>query len=324
MPIYLNESLRKENISAVFCAVADHGCDTRSDISAHTGISVVTVGKAAEGFLDSGIFIQKESQKKTVGRHASRILLDRSKHLVIIDITSNNFEVSYFNLALERVYNYVHEYIDDFCYTDNLCAFLHRVKAHMLECKDNRYLATCMIVPGNYDKESDKVVNCDSPELSKIRLQDHIRTKVGMSVNRIIDRTVAAVRHCQKLCIAGDNVLYLRLDSNETLQSRIIVDGKVLKNLSGCGRTVSGDDVRLFVADFIADICAVANIAQVYIEGNNRLYDEDANQIKTLLSDGRLLRDDRVPVVLVNSGIPFSHLGSASYLRSIWLDNFMR
>ena len=108
MARYTGETIKVDNAVAVFKAVAEYGCVTRSDISAHTGLSIVTAGKATEEFLDREIFIQKESQSKTIGRHASRLSLDRNKLLVLLDISNKDFVVNYYDLSLNCVFTNKH------------------------------------------------------------------------------------------------------------------------------------------------------------------------------------------------------------------------
>ena len=322
--LYGNESLRKENIEAVFYAVADNKCATRAEISKITGISVVTVGKAVEEFLDRDVFIQRASQKKTVGRHANRVVLNKAKQFAVIDITNRNFKATFFDLALNIIYRYYYDYLDDFDYADNLCSFLNKLKAYMLYNQKNSYFANYFILPGIYDKKNDTVLNCGNYELENMHLQAYIQKRTVMTMNKTIDNTTAAVRHFQILCPKGENILYISLTDKSIIKARIIIDGKVLKMPIMSERKVDCDNIHSSIANFIADVCTVVEISQVYMEGNKRLFEPDFDKIRAIWNENQLVNYINIPKLKFNYDIEFSHLGCAKILRRSWLDNLIR
>ena len=170
MPRYLDEIIKAENAMAVFKAVVDNKCETRADISGFTGLSVVTVNKAVEVFLNKGIFVQKDIESNAVGRHASHVFLDPTKILALVDISNRDFEFRCYDLGFNQVYSYRYRYMDDFTYKDNIRTFFYRVKAHMLDTLDSRYLMIGLIVPGTYDRDNDKMVNVDDYNKENINL----------------------------------------------------------------------------------------------------------------------------------------------------------
>lgn len=322
--MFNSESLRKENIEAVFYAVAEGKCATRTEISDKTGISVVTVGKAIEEFLDRGVFIQRASQSKSVGRHANRVILNKTKQFSVIDITNKNFKATCFDLALGITYRYRYEYLDDFDYADNLGAFLNRVKAHMLDNKNNSYFANYFIIPGTYDKQNDVIVNSGNNELENMHIQAYLQKRVDMSINKVTDNITSAVRHCQTLCPARQNILYIWLQDNKVIKARIIIDGRVLKTPMINERKINQDNIHLCIANFIADICTVVEISQVYMESNIRLYEFDLTKIRNIWNDNGLVNNINIPQLILNYDTEFSYLGCAEMLRRVWLDNLIR
>ena len=324
MALYGNEKLRKENIEAVFYAVADDKCATRSEISNRTGISVVTVGKAVEEFLDRNVFIQRASQKKTVGRHANRVMLNKTKQFAVIDITNKNFKATCFDLALNITYRFRYDYLDDFDYADNLCSFLNRLKAYMIDKKKNSYFANYFILPGSYDKKNDIIAHCGNNELENMHIHAYIQKRTVMTMNRAIDNMTAAVRHCQTLCPRGENILYISLTDKAVIKARIIIDGKVLKMPILTERKINPDNIHLSIANFIADICTVVEVSQVYMEGNKRLFELDFDKIRAIWNDNHFVNFINVPELKFNYDIEFSHLGCAEILRKSWLDNLIR
>ena len=324
MALYGNESLRKENIEAVFYAVADGKCATRSEISNRTGISVVTVGKAVEEFLVRDVFIQRASQKKTVGRHANRVVLNRARQFAVIDITNKNFKATFFDLALNITYRCRYDYLDDFDYADNLCSFLNRLKAYMMDKKNNSYFANYFILPGLYDKKNDTIVNCGNNELENMHIQAYIQKRTVTTISRAIDSTTAAARHCQTLCPKGENILYISLTDKTIIKSRVIIDGKVLKMPVLSERKINPDNIHLSIANYLADVCTVIEISQVYIEGNKRLFEPDFDKIRAIWQDNQLVNFINIPKLKFNYDIEFSHLGCAEILRKSWLEKLIR
>lgn len=324
MAAYSNESLRKENIDAVFYAVAEGKCATRTEISEYTGISVVTVGKAVEEFLDRGVFIQRASQKKTVGRHANRVVLNKTKQFAVIDISNKNFRATCFDLAFNVTYRHRYEYLDDFDYADNLRAFLNRVKAYMISKEQNSYFANYFIVPGIYDKQNDKVIYSGNSELENMHLQEYVQKRAVMTVNRVTDKITAASKHCQTLCSKGENILYIWLHNRSVLKARIIVDGRTLRVPFVNERNINKDNIHCSIAKFIADICTVVDISKVYIESDMWLYDPDLCKIRMAWCDNNPVNNINIPQLILNHDTEFSHLGCAEMLRRIWLDNLIK
>ncbi len=324
MATYGNESLRKENIDAVFYAVVEGKCATRTEISKYTGISVVTVGKAVEEFLDRNVFIQRASQKKTVGRHANRVTLNKTKQFAVIDISNKNFRATCFDLSFNVTHRYRYDYLDDFDYADNLRAFLNRLKAYMIDKKQNNYFANYFIVPGVYDKHNDRVINCDNIELENMHIQAYVQKRAAMTMNRVTDKITAAAKHCQVLCPKGENILYIWLQGREALKARIVVDGRVLKVPFVNEIKLDHDNIHCSISKFISDICCVVDLSQVYIESDRRLYDQDMFKIKMAWRDNKWANNIEIPQLILNHDIEFAHLGCAEMLRRVWLDNLIR
>ena len=266
MARYTGETIKVDNAVAVFKAVAEYGCVTRSDISAHTGLSIVTAGKATEEFLDREIFIQKESQSKTIGRHASRLSLDRNKLLVLLDISNKDFVVNYYDLSLNCVFTNKHRYIDDFTYKDNLRSFLHSVKAYMIDRADKRFLMVGLIVPGSYDRETD-TVKAHGHLIEQINPCKFIQQSVAMSINFTIGNMSAAVKRCQTLCAPNENCVYISVDAdNSRLYARLILGGKLLRSYSEEYKIIDVDNLAGELTQFVTSICTVVNVNNIYLD----------------------------------------------------------
>ena len=325
MPRYLDETIRAENAVSVFKAVAENKCDTRADIATFAGLSIVTANKATEAFLNKGIFIQKDIRSKSIGRHASHIFLDQSKILTLIDISDKNFEAKYYNLSLEQVGGYKYCYIEDFTYKDNLRTFFHRIKAHMIDNSDKRYLMVGMIVSGTYDRENDKITNVDSYDIENLNIGKFIQSSVAMSVNMTIGRMSSAVRHCQAICAANENVLYINVDTVcQKIQTRLVLGGKLLRNFGEAYKILNLENMERQISDIIQSVCMISNISRVYLDCNEIIKADKLEAIKQSLEDREAFVTNRVPELIRCEPNVFAHNGCIDTLRKIWLDRVVK
>jgi hypothetical protein len=319
----LNESLKYDNIMSVFRAVVDEGCETRSEIAASTGLSIVTAGKAVEAYLDTGIFIEREKQTKNVGRHAGRIRPNPCRNLTVIDISKRNFQMHIYDLRLSCIYTSEYEFIGDFSYQENLCMFLHRVKAYMLGTKGIKYNAISIIVPGNYDSGSDTVSESGDCELDRIKVREFAKTMAGMPVDIVIDHVSAAVRYCSSFCRQDESILYINNDVG--IDSRLIVRGKALKRNSACGATVVSE--RGIIEDICGIIKCIRNIAginEVIIESEELRKTSNAAELIIKTLEGCSRQNHIIPKISLNLPVKYACSGAALISRNYWLEKILR
>ena len=319
MPIYLNESLRQENMTAVFCAVADSGCETRAEIAAETGLSIVTVGKAAEAFLDVGLFQQKMSQKKGIGRKASRLLFDTTRVLVVLDISGSDMVMTMFNMSFEQVESTWFHEMPDFSFRDNLRTFLYRVKAYMLSVPQYKYMAIGLVVPGRYDKATDSVLDAHDG-FCEMRLREFIKQVVGMPINMIIDGMTASMRYCLGKCQPSDNILLVSV--SQDVGVRLAVGGKQLRGCSSV-RMELKNDIPGQVADIVACVAAIVNLSSVFVQTESCPAWMEPDGMRELITQ-RLTRNCEPPQLTVSNNRGFSQRGGALVLRRVFIERLMR
>lgn len=220
----INSNIRNENIKAILKAVTECDFCTRKEISDTTGISTVTVGKIVEDLLDTGIFLQRESASKSVGRHAELISFDESKNVVSIDLSGKEFSFSVYDLAMRRVYFGVEEYNEDLTCAEVICRFLHRVKSFMIRESERgiRFMALGIIVPDEYDRKNDTVVGATYHNFDGIKIKELARSMVGITPDRIMDHTSAALKYCAESCSDNENLMYINIDGG--IKARLMVD----------------------------------------------------------------------------------------------------
>ncbi len=322
MPVMMNETLRNDNIEAVFRAVVDEGCETRSEIAASTGLSIVTAGKAVEAFLDTGIFVQKTKQSKTVGRHAGRILPNPGRNMTVMDLSKRNFQLLIYDLTLSCVYTNEYEYISDFSYAENLCMFLHRVKAYMLGTKGIRYNTVAMVVPGVYNQSGDTVSGSGDIELESLKIRDYAKSTAGMPVDIVLDHVSAALKFCSAKCRQDMNILYI--NTGNGIEARLIVRGRALKRNAALGSIpLSGRGAAEDVCGIVSCMCNIAGIGEVIIESEElRKLSTSGDTISAML-EKTFQTQFRLPKINVNPPFNYASCGAALLSRNYWLEKIM-
>lgn len=323
MQIRMDEYVRPENAAAVFYAVVDSKCDTRSKIAEKTNMSVVTVGKACEVFLNKGIFILKRSQSKAIGRHANRMVLNTEKQLIIIDMSTSFWRAHFYDLNFVLVHRIWHEIVGDLTYKDNMRMFLNKVKTYLSKEDNKRFLATCLIVPGIYDNNSDTVSCVGNGEIERIQFHKYIKDSLRMTFNMTIGGITAAIKYCQNNCNSNENVLFLKLDKRCTrLQMRLVSGGRLLKNSGRGYMAVDPERLTEEISSIISSVSVVSGVSKVYVENDLRWYDKPIEGVKELLDDGRILATPIPDIILCNAP-SITEMGGVQTLRKNWLDNFV-
>ena len=310
-----NKKIRNENIKAVFRAIAEEKCCTRRDISDHTGISQVTVGKIVEDLLDAGIFLEKESLSKHVGRHGRHLSIDKSRNIVSVDLSGENFSFSVYDLSMDRVCFIEEEYMEDLTCTEAICRFLHRVKSFMIREseRDRRFMALGIVVPGEYDVNNDVIRGVVPRSFEGIKVRDFVRSMVGMIPDCVIDRTEASLKYCAEERGQDGNTLYIHI--SEGLDVRLVVGGKAVKRSGYIVDRIEGaDNIRA-----TAELTALTMMNAVGVDCVVITADipSDAIAVKERLIS-RLLKDtsnSKIPEINAILSHDCACIGMASMLR---------
>lgn len=96
-----NYSVRRENIEAVVNALTSSGRLSRSQISAATKISLMTIGKIADALCRAGAAVQKKSGPGSSGRRASYLELNSGKYITVITC-AKTLSASLYDFSLAR------------------------------------------------------------------------------------------------------------------------------------------------------------------------------------------------------------------------------
>ena len=93
------KSIKWESIKAIFNSISAAEKISRADISAETGLSLMTVGKVADALLNMHIVSQAKASAGTAGRRAGMLSINSTPYAVILDLTSPNFHMSVINFS---------------------------------------------------------------------------------------------------------------------------------------------------------------------------------------------------------------------------------
>ena len=78
-------SIKSENKRLVFSTVAKNKRISRAEISAKTGLSVVTIGKIADAFVEFGLMTETKRLDQAAGRRAGILSLNAEKLIIVME-----------------------------------------------------------------------------------------------------------------------------------------------------------------------------------------------------------------------------------------------
>lgn len=170
-----SHSMKEQSIVSVFRSIEQRDGETRNEISAHTGRSVVTVCKMVDLLLEHNLVTEEKNTSSVVGRKAHHLRIRaKAKTILILDITKKRFSarVLYLNCE-EAIPRFRYAYEEKISLEENLRSFLNQVRAYAIyeNGLEERMIGIGVVVPGPYLKKRDIVINKRLWELSDIKLR---------------------------------------------------------------------------------------------------------------------------------------------------------
>jgi len=113
---------------------------SRAEIAAHTGLSLMTVGKAADALLEMGAAVQSRGERAAAGRKAGLIELNPARFCVVFDLRGSRFRAYIINPQLEITSHIAYIVDKNYYYDENICMFLKnagsffKIELNMSEC----------------------------------------------------------------------------------------------------------------------------------------------------------------------------------------------
>ncbi len=228
-------SIKRESVKAIFKSVAEGDNISRSEISAQTGLSLMTVGKVVDALLELGVVCQEKEKKTAAGRKAGLINLKNDSFMLIIDLTSIDFSMSIVDIKLSVVDKMIYSYNSDFYFEENLFIFLKNVRIYLEQRFDmNNLIGAGITVPGKYDADTDTLSCTRIAELSGVKIKQTIEGALGVNVSFIEeDIKSAALSNINTVNGDEDGTLSYVYIGNETVNAVTIVDGEILYGADG-------------------------------------------------------------------------------------------
>jgi len=169
-------SIKWESIKSIFYSIAFSDKISRADISAQTGLSLMTVGKVADALLDMHVIVQNKESRNSAGRRAGMLSVAADHYAVILDLTNRDFRMTVINIRLEVLEKFHYTFNDSYYFEENLQLFLKEVRLFLHRNTNPEYcIGFGVSVPGPYFPEQDRAHSTRIPELEKISLAAMIR-----------------------------------------------------------------------------------------------------------------------------------------------------
>lgn len=315
-----NETMKKETMLAVYRAVADASCSTRAEIAGETGLSTVTVGKAAEALVDSGLLHFKVSKKRGVGRRAEMLAVDRGDAIMVMDVSAYGMFVTVFNMFYEVIGTRDLWNIPDCNYHDDLMLLVRKAYNFVatLPCKCR---FACLVVPGHYDRASDRVIGAHGG-FNELKLRDFLYRTTNKNIELVIDGDIAALRYCQHYCRPHKNILLFFVFRD--IKARLVLNGR---DCAGGSTTCEIVD-EMNVADQIAKMAAFAistvKLDAIFIQTCRCPQDIRSERMTLMIEDKLMQLDAVIPPVVINNDVDFTANGAVLISRTSYLTRSMR
>jgi len=244
-------SIKKESVKAIFGAITGKDHISRAEIAEITGLSLMTVGKVVDAFLERKVVIQSKEVKNAAGRRAGLVRLNTDKFFLILDVTSKNMSMVVMDIALNIVDRISYEYNPEFYYDENLYIFMKNVKIYTLRnLKMENSIGIGVVLPGNYVPEKDIIDETRIPEQASTHIKSIIENVLRYPVDALEkDVLMAAASNLADLRQEElRSVVYVGI--GETISGVLLCDGRILN-----GRNAYAGDIGKMMTDSGRSLC---------------------------------------------------------------------
>lgn len=340
------KSIKWESIKAIFHSISRAKTISRADISAETGLSLMTVGKVADALLSMNIVHQTKETHKTAGRRAGVLSINPEHFALILDLTSRSFIMTVINIRLEIVEKHHYAFNDDFTFEENLSLFLKDAYKFLSTAANaDKCIGIGVSLPGAYLKETDRVVGDRLPELSGIPICETVR-RVFSDMPLYIEAgyNAAATSNISTIPNHRDKVILYWFIGENNICGTIVEGGEILRGahntagnfgemMVGRGRTLQSaiktsnppEENASMLARAIYNVMMTVDPDRIILECElykNR--DEFVELVHKCLLEQFPASDETIPL-LTNSTCKFrhSHRGLTMKLTEAWLSHLV-
>ncbi|MBQ2767533.1 MAG: ROK family protein [Clostridia bacterium] len=231
-------TIKWENTNAVFSAIADAGKTSRAKIAAHTGLSLMTVGKVIDKLAQLGVLTQAKNDEITAGRKARLAACDKRWHMLLLDMTALNFRLCVLDLSLQIIDDAVYRYDEGMFCEENLLFFLKNMGLYRKTVTDPQFcLGMTVLMPGAYDAQADRIRGTRLSELGPMRPMNLLKAIFPALHIELIEDIRAASLAALRRIPRPHTGTRLWLSLNRPVSGVLILDGiPVLGKHSCAGR----------------------------------------------------------------------------------------
>ena len=166
------DAIKPERISEIFRAATEKSRITRARIAQRTGLSVMTVGKVVNALTDMKILRQTVSIDQNPGRKARLLSVNRDLFFAVFDLSAKDYRLYICDLAYNVMDRLSYRYNDNYFIDENLRFFFNRA---IMNTGSSFSISNCcgagILVPGNYDPETDRVSGEKERRLASIPIK---------------------------------------------------------------------------------------------------------------------------------------------------------
>ncbi len=189
--------IKRDHVNAVLEAIARKQHITKQEISAQTGLSLVTVGKITNTLGEAGVLVHGKNAEQKIGRRAEVLRVRQDWAIPVYDLSGTSFR--FYITSLDG------EIIDKAEYKRSAGAqyvsadFVRFLKLTLRLLKRNyrnhKLPGVGVAIPGAYDAENDRIISTMMPEMGDLKLLRNLR-KIFKNANIVIE-------NANRLCAAG-------------------------------------------------------------------------------------------------------------------------
>ncbi len=337
------QNIKRENIGAVFSAIADAGKTSRAAISAHTGLSLMTVGKIADALVGAGVLCQAKNGEVTPGRKARMLTCAPEHDLLLLDLTAKDFRLTVLDLSFNVCYDTRHVYDDGMLCEENLLFFLKNAAAGYIPSGDTaRFIGMAVLLPGVYDAGSDCICGSRLPELAPLRPGALLKALFpALSPIMLEDTRAAAISALSEFPEKEDgSCLWLSLD--RPVSGALMVDGRILTGSRGghFGEITVGtnftldqalvslrepDELAAALSAALYTLIAIFDPVQILLESSAPMMDVSFTERLTAHLTQRNVHHHLPipPISITAKQMGRAMRGAALHLRNTWLDGLI-
>lgn len=322
------KEIKEANLSRILSTISDCGEVSRLEISAKTGISLMTVGKAAEAMIRAGIAMEGKPAKDCSGRRAGILSFSDNSFFAVCDMSKSTFYMYLVTPSLKITDGIRYIAKNNFYFEENAAIFLENVRVYLQSKLPELPLGIGVILAPATQNNTDERLNpaCSNynPETIVKTAREALKYPDAVVLNSIELSCRAAFMLYPST--RGKGVYYIKAGDYTTgcfsyngetigrdpysIASLKLNDGRLFGHVASAAGNV--ESLCALYRIFLPPICAAAS-PDVFIIDHDYLCLEKRHLTSILSAFG----DGKPEIIIIDENINLAVLGSAIKLREI-------